>query len=649
MTSRKLNDEVFGDGKLVPSRKLFLERLPDPDEFAAVALETAERNLEAGAEDAQQIYDEVRGKDPMALLHDEIIHVLETSIKDPRINMCIDPLTEMFLGCAVVTCATLDEAERALTNLTGRWLLPPQTDQSVQLHYIDDTADPKVSVEGLGPGTSVHALRELLSHYGSVEEIDARERKDRRGIESATVKFATIEDAYTAISIQHGCPIPPAIYDLEMQGVPEDLLPSLAHQLSLNDTDIAILSGPDEVPGSSRYTLTVSIPPIVSPEQVTQLIENTEEPRVTGVLPPPAVTLRLPKRRKKIRPEDQEQLVCLDDKLKLEKEKTMQLEKELRNVLEPQLKAKKDAADKASAELEAMKQATGWDERKQFSTHTQMDRENEISELLSELSKLQTEQASLRNDNTKKTALIEKLAKSLQRKEEVQREHDSLQEQLRDKEVEYQDRVENVRTLKRILNKKGKLTDDMIRADDTREIKGLESDKKVLQHEITRHGESRRAAEKTIQAQHHRLTQLDNRIRAIASALRELHDPSDESSALFRPPSYADDEHVPFAIYQAIQQELSACRKKLMQKDQAMLERDANIEALEKKIDILLRAKSSNMKRANRDHKHLQNQYEIFHQFKIQQQHEAECKKEEIQQDTDDLERKYKRIVAAVD
>eukprot|EP01064_Diplonema_japonicum_P000551 TRINITY_DN10355_c0_g2_i1.p1 TRINITY_DN10355_c0_g2~~TRINITY_DN10355_c0_g2_i1.p1 ORF type:complete len:729 (+),score=280.27 TRINITY_DN10355_c0_g2_i1:62-2188(+) len=643
MTSRKMNDEVFGEGKMFPSRKLFLERLPDPEEFAKVALKTAHRNLEEGAEDAQQILDEVMSRDPMSLLYEEVVHVLESYIKEPKIEMRMDPITEVFLGCAVVTCASLDEAERALTNLTGRWLLPPSTNQPVQIHYVDEIIEPKVVVESLPPDVTSQALRELLSHFGSIEEFDCRERKDRRGVESTTVRFATIDDAYTAIALQHGCPIPPAIYELEMEGDQDELLPALAQQLNLRPDDVVPIEGPQPVEGG-RFVLDVSIS-AVGPDQVSQLLDIEEVPRVTAVVPPATIALRLPKKRKKIRPEDQEQLVLLDDKLKLEKEKTSALEKELRQVLEPQLRAKRDAADKANAELEAMRQATGWDERKQYSTHTQMDRENQISELLNELAQLQVEQTSLKEQNIKKTAQIEQLAKVLLTKDQIVEDCQMLQEQLRMKEIEYKDRVESVRTLTRILNKKEKLTDDLHTADDTKQVKALESDKKVLQHEISRHVESRRAAEKTIQAQHHRLTQLDNRIRAIAAALKELHDKDDEDSLRYRPDDWNHgDDDVSYAAYGEMQGELQACRKKLMQKDLYMLEKDANIEALEKKIEILTHAKSSNLKRANNDQRHLQSDYEMFKDFKEQQQKEAEAKKEEIKEDTRSLDKKYKRI-----
>eukprot|EP01063_Lacrimia_lanifica_P011283 TRINITY_DN1809_c0_g1_i1.p1 TRINITY_DN1809_c0_g1~~TRINITY_DN1809_c0_g1_i1.p1 ORF type:complete len:713 (+),score=373.30 TRINITY_DN1809_c0_g1_i1:77-2215(+) len=652
MTSRKMNgDSGFGDGKMLPSRKLFLERLPDPNDFARVALETAQRNLEEGAEDAQQILDEVTQKEPISLLEEEIRHVLETTITDPKIDMRMDPVTRVFLGCVVVTCGSLDEAERALTNLTGRWLLPPATDHAVQIHYIDESTDPKVLVEGLGLDVTANELHTTLSHYGIVEDFDARDRKDRKGVESATVRFASIEDAYTAISVQHGQPLPPQVYDIEMMGPdPSVFISSLARQLNIEEEDIEVRYGPEPIEGSpDRYAINCCMS-VVPPENVVGLVADAldDDARIVVVHPPPAISLRLPKKRTKIRPEDQEQLVKLDDKLKLEKEKTAALERELRQVLLPQLRAKREAAEKANSDLEAMRQATGWDERKQFSTHTQMDRENQINELLNELANLQVEQATLKSQNIKKTAMIEKLAKKLMRKDEIEEDLENLREQLRQKELEYQDRVENVKTLKRILNKKGKLTDNLMKADDTAQIKALESDKRVLQHEIERHVKSRRAAEKTIQAQHHRLTQLDNRINAIASALSELHN-DDESAARYRPEAWVPgDATVSFADYNQLQETLQQCRQGLMSKDLEMLERDSNIEALEKKLEILRHAKSSNLTRANRDHKQLRAQFDMFMHFKDQQAAEAEAKKEELRAEMEDLDHKHKKISSSM-
>ena len=310
--------------------------------------------------------------------------------------------------------------------------------------------------------------------------------------------------------------------------------------------------------------------------------------------------------------------MILDDKLKLEKEKTAAIERELRHVLEPQLRSKREAAEKvwpqpplslsflsyqASSELEAMRQATGWDERKQFSTHTQMDRENQISELLNELSDLQAEQSALKTQNMKKTAMIESLAKKLLRKDDVVNDCANLEEQLRQKQEDHRDRVENVRSLKRILNKKGKLTDDLIKHDDTARLKALESDKKVLQHEISRHVEGRRAAEKTIQAQHYRLTQLDNKLKAVSSALSELHT-KDTPDPHYMPPSWkVGDLTVSFQEYNDMQIHLATCRRRLLEKDGHILDKDQMIEALEKKIDIIARAKAANFKRAHIDYK----------------------------------------------
>ena len=308
MTSRKMNDEVFGE-KAFPSKKLFLERLPDPDEFAKVALHTAQRNLEEGVPDADQMLQEVQEKEALSLLHDEIIHVLKTTVKEPNVHLRLDPITGLFLGCAIVTCANTDEAERTLKNLTGRWRLPPAIDQPVQIHYVDEVTEPRVLVEGLGPDVTASNMRELLGHYGQIEEFDARDRRDKRGIESASVRFASIDDAYTAISLQHGCPMPPAIYDVEMSGSdPQELVPFIAESLDIHPESVVLISGPEELDTPGRYVLNVSIPD-VPPDHVTRLIEfqGTEpsHPRVLAVLPPPAITLRLPKKRKKIRPEDQ--------------------------------------------------------------------------------------------------------------------------------------------------------------------------------------------------------------------------------------------------------------------------------------------------------------------------------------------------------
>eukprot|EP00755_Sulcionema_specki_P007759 Sspe_Gene.39070::Locus_18858_Transcript_1_1_Confidence_1.000_Length_2340::g.39070::m.39070 len=645
MASRKLNDEVFGDGKLQPSKKLFIEHLPQPEEFAVLVKEVAQRQVAEGAENAESMLEDIESKDALTLLYDEVVQVLESTVKDPKVEMRMDPLTGNFLGCAILACGSLDEGERTLTTLSNRWQLPPHEDQPVQLHYIDEATDPKVLVEGLTPQDDVNVIRDLLSHYGTVEEIETKEIK--KG--SVTVRFRTIEDAFTAISLQHGRPIPPAVFHVDVESEsPDVILGELAAMLNMSEEDIDVVSPPERVEerGANVYSLRISSSH-AHPEDIAVLGErraSSGQVQVLSVMPPPSLTLRLPKKRKKIRPEDQEQLVMLEDKLKMEKQKTARLERELHEVLEPELNSKIRAAEKAVAELEAMRAETGWDEKRQISTHTQIDRENRINEALRDLANIKVEQAILRKETIKKTAHIEALAHKLLRKEEIMENYKNMQEELRKKEVELQDRKDDVRTLKRILGKKEKLTDEMASADDSKQIKSLESDKRVLQHEIARHVESRRAAEKTIQAQHHRIVQLTNRINAIAAALHEIRDISQTNP--YRPEGATTEIDV--RSYERMQNELQEYRKHLMSRDMLMLERDAQIETLEKKVEILAKSKRVNLNRTTQERKHLQTQYDMFNDFRLRQEEEAEEKKAEILRDMAALEAKIAALTTSM-
>ena len=129
------------------------------------------------------------------------------------------------------------------------------------------------------------------------------------------------------------------------------------------------------------------------------------------------------------------------------------------------------------------------------------------------------------------------------------------------------DHEDELRTLNRIFMKKESLIKNLQKDTDVRDprnIKALESDKKVLQYEITKHSEVRRANDKTIQAQHYRLRNLETKLRAIAVALKSLKkkDLTEEELMKYRP-NVADStvEEVEAGVFVMAQRELEDARR----------------------------------------------------------------------------------------
>eukprot|EP01062_Namystynia_karyoxenos_P069946 TRINITY_DN65351_c0_g1_i1.p1 TRINITY_DN65351_c0_g1~~TRINITY_DN65351_c0_g1_i1.p1 ORF type:complete len:745 (+),score=327.18 TRINITY_DN65351_c0_g1_i1:141-2375(+) len=675
---RRMCGDLFGDARTKPSRKIFIDKLPHPDAVVALLEQQHQSNVDDGLEGAEEEMEKFRQAlqqpDAAAEQLRKEMHKVLTDDEDGHppyapgceVRLCFGKRDGRFLGCAVVVCASTVDAERTLRSLNGRWSMATDEgggDTHLVMHFMDDSAEPRVTAEGPslgGPnGVSKAELQAALANYGDVKSISLDERSH-----SATIVFQTIEDAYIAISALHGGTLR-NLYEVTLEGGPDDqqqLTNALASMMQVEPTQLRDISCHTS---GSRHVLCVEYDG--DGEDVLRALSAQPaegEPRVTDVQHPKPIGLRLPRQRQgKIGPEQKQQLAALEDQLKLGRRKADQLEHELQNVLLRQLAEKTRLVQDSKGEFEEMKRRTGWDKRKQYTTRSTLDNPNNIHCRLIELTKLKGDQESLKKDSQVKSLKLEALCERLRVKPEIAARHAQIEAEHLDRKAEYQEKADDVRTLRRILWKKEKRADKLHVQDDTKTVKALEGDKKVLGHEIQKSAVQRREKEKTIQAQHHRIIQLEARIKAVADALRQLDDHAppeiDERYTGEHHPKYKyrpehwkpgdEDAGVSADEYEVLQRRLVRDREQLRLKDLLMMEKDANIEALEKRVEILAHARRTNLVRASQDQAHLQRQHNMFSSFQDQQAQEAEERKEELLAENRSLRESINKIKAALE
>lgn len=312
-------------------------------------------------------------------------------------------------------------------------------------------------------------------------------------------------------------------------------------------------------------------------------------------------------------------IVRLENTLKLDRLRSESLTKEKR-LLEQQLAKQEKEITKLAGELEMIKSETGWtrSSRANGISRDAKGSENKIGELQLMIQRLEEEQRTNKQIQRKKTQLIETLSKELDGKKQLEEDLYQAQNTIKVKDRELKDQIEELKTLKRIHAKKDKLIITMENEKDELPIKALEGDKRFLQAEISKHMEVRRQQDRTIKAQQFRIEQLEARVETITQALKDLkmdrylgdaikgnievkevqdRDLSNLANVV------PEKEMIDVELYEMLQRDLESLRNALHMKEVIITEKDANVEALEKKVEILVHSKRAEGRSANAERK----------------------------------------------
>eukprot|EP01012_Entosiphon_sulcatum_P014428 TRINITY_DN1945_c0_g1_i1.p1 TRINITY_DN1945_c0_g1~~TRINITY_DN1945_c0_g1_i1.p1 ORF type:complete len:472 (+),score=173.98 TRINITY_DN1945_c0_g1_i1:41-1417(+) len=319
-------------------------------------------------------------------------------------------------------------------------------------------------------------------------------------------------------------------------------------------------------------------------------------------------------------------IVRLESTIKLEKQRQENNLKE-KKTLDLQSAKKEKELTKLVNELELIKRETGWTRGATTTAAAKQAKdprgnEGKISELQMLVQKLEEESKTNRQIQRKKTQLIESLAKELDSKQQLEEDLYQAQNAIKVKDREIRDLMEELKTVKRLHAKQDKVIGSLEAEKESTTYKQLEGDKRFLQAEIAKHVEARRQQERAIKAQQQRIDQLQARLDNLVLTLRELgvdHHLQDAITGAVVPrelPAEVDladtsvflpgaSETVDLEVFELLQRNSESLRNQLALKDVIIGEKEANVEALEKKLELLSQAKRTDARSITAERKEL--------------------------------------------
>lgn len=291
----------------------------------------------------------------------------------------------------------------------------------------------------------------------------------------------------------------------------------------------------------------------------------------------------------KISAEALAELRALEDQLKIENEKTEELQT-TSNVTSHQLEEVEKTLERKSTRLAIVKRSTGWDIDPR-SAKTSSAALNEFLDKRRTLTDLYDEQQTIKEHTDRLTTEIEELSRQLDEQATVDERIAEAEELLAKQQEEYLDMTEKVKSYERLRKKKEKLLDQTRDEDKYKAIRQIEGDKKVLHNNLSSLRETNVSNSKSIVSLEVRLRQLETRLEAVNLFLKQVFAEVDDDEPIEGIPE--DATEVPLEQFEELIRELELSRDTVLQRDNQLNNHDAKVEQLEQKIDILQNAISS--------------------------------------------------------
>jgi hypothetical protein len=218
---------------------------------------------------------------------------------------------------------------------------------------------------------------------------------------------------------------------------------------------------------------------------------------------------------------------------------------------------------------------------------------NEEAALKKTLEELVQQQAVLKHKTAQMTRSIEELTRELESRKNVEQDLEDAERMLAEKHREHESLQDKVKSLHRISQKKEKLYKTMAAVDDSKSLRQLEAEKRVLHTDIGRHSDLVRINEKSIAANKQRIAQLNARLQLVAQQLSEFFTDAADRKEHWPEGSAEDSTTVPASAFEALHEQVVEQRALLVARDQQLEEADAIVESFEKKVDIVSTAQKS--------------------------------------------------------
>jgi hypothetical protein len=350
-----------------------------------------------------------------------------------------------------------------------------------------------------------------------------------------------------------------------------------------------------------------------------------------------AAATPIPKRKNQLplTDETRARIIALEDQMVIENRRTQELRAESTLVASQVEKVEKEIAA-IDGQLTVAEKATGRDRSGGVAYH-EANLENVIGRLKASLAKLDNEQRTTFSVTSKLTQQIDELGAELEAMSEVDRLLAESNQTLLLKTREHEMLLEEVSRQNRIANKKEKAITTFSVEKDIAEFKRLENDKRMLHVELQKSQDSRRISSRAIEVNAVALRRVEAQLSGIANALAMVFEEAarDVVASGQRAPLHP----VPIRDFEDVQHSLDETRKSIAVKDKQIDEIDAEIEALERKVDILQVAQQSKQSQAYLGYRQLVRERDELRSHLYQTDVEFKGAKQRLAQENEMLER----------
>ena len=282
------------------------------------------------------------------------------------------------------------------------------------------------------------------------------------------------------------------------------------------------------------------------------------------------------------------EVIALEDKIKLASKETASLEAESALVAQHADEVERAIAEKAET-FDMITQQTGYD-RTRAASHGFVNEDNRFREHQKILLQLEEKQRTYSVNTTALTQRIEALTAELEVRKSIDDELQAAHQMLKDRQTLANKLEDDKKSLMRIMQRKDSMLKHADKQDDYKAIKQLEGDKRVLHSELGRCAEAVTTNRKSIVAQAGRIRQLEAKLAAVNNFLRAVFD-NDDTSEEDQPVGLARGAtSLPLAQFEGLQAELAISRHTIADRDEQLLQLDAKVEQLERKVHILATA-----------------------------------------------------------
>jgi myosin heavy subunit len=288
-------------------------------------------------------------------------------------------------------------------------------------------------------------------------------------------------------------------------------------------------------------------------------------------------------------------IVELQDAIKLASVEEERLQSEEKRIIKDAEMVEAAIAD-VDRQLTTTIENTGYDGRggRPYEALENVYRRHQI-----ELAGLEQEQSTIKATMTKLTTQIEDLTAQLEAVKTVEQELVKAQEHLLDVTSQFEANTDSFASLKRILAKKEKMLTEIDHKDLMKDFKKLEGDKRVLHSDLSKQVELLRVNQRAILANDDRIRKLEARLLELERVLPGLFEQIDRDGlSIGKPPEVPETDLVSIGLFKDAVNDLQQQRTILADRDDRLELCDAQIEAHERKIDIMHAAQESQTAKA---------------------------------------------------